>query len=288
MRRLIAILCCLVVASAISAQYYEDKDVSSEPRKIVKRFETETWKTAYIVSQGELHASFLAPIRYGLLPKLELQTFLGLWAYRSPNIYVKKNWYADRWVLSSKHGVVYPTQGLKIFRKDDRDHTINKDAVIPQILTFQNEFVASYVLNPTCNTEEPFWIATGRLGIDISATEKRDVSFNRMTFFSFYHRTASFYGDKVLYAGLQLDGGFLKKIYFNLGADVYSVDLDFNGLEVQGNLVYHYNQRLSFSAGVKFIMTKNPIESEINFAPMLDVCYRFWKKTGWKKGLFKK
>lgn len=289
MQKLIVVMfCCLGISTFLSAQYYEDKDISIEPREVVKRFETETWKTAYTVSQSQLHASLLAPIRYGLLPKLELQTFLGLWAYRTPNIYVKKNWYEDRWIFSSKHGLVYPTQGLKVFREDDRDHTINKDAEIPQIITFQNEIIASYVLNPTCNVETPYWIATGRLGVDFAVTGERDESFNRMTFFSFYHRTASFYGDKLLYAGLQLDGGFLQKVYFNLGVDVYSVDLDFNGLEAQGNLIYHYNQKLSFAAGLKFISTKNPIESEVNYVPMLDVCYRFGKKAGWQKGLFEK
>lgn len=274
--------------SYVSAQYYEDKDISSEPRKIVKRFETETWKTAFTVPEQQLHLSLLAPIRYGILPKVELQTFLGLWAYATPNIYVKKNWYADRWVISSKHGFVYPTQGLKIFRKDDRDHTINKGAIIPQIFTFQNELIVSYVLNPTCDDEIPFGIATGRLGLDVSVTGNRDKSFNRMTFFSFYHRTASFYGDKVWYAGLQLDGGLWQKIYLSTGADVYSIDFGFNGLEVQGNLIYHYNQKLSLSAGVKFIYTKNPIEKEKNYAPMLDVCYRFGRKGTWKKGLLKK
>lgn len=278
----------LVTVTIAAAQYYEDKDISSEPRDVIKRFETETWKTAYALPQGQLHVSLLAPLRYGLLPKLELQTFLGLWAYRSPNLYVKKNWYENRWVLSSKHGIVYPTQGLKIFRKDDRDHTINKGAIIPQIFTFQNEVVASYVLNPTCNLEIPYWIVTGRLGLDVSAVGEREKSFNRMTFFSLYHRTASFYGDRVFYAGMQLDGGFWEKVYFNLGVDVYSVDFDFSGVESQGNLIYHYNQKLSFAVGVKFISTKNPIEREANYAPILDVCYRFGKKMGWQRGLFKK
>lgn len=284
-KRYILLLCFLGVMTIVSAQYYEDKEISTEPREVIKRFETETWKTAYSVPEGQLHISLLAPIRYGLLPTVELQTFVGLWAYKTPNIYVKKNWYEDRWVFASKHGLVYPTQGLKILRKDDRDHTINEEAEIPQILTIQNELIASYVLNPTCNVEIPYWVATGRLGIDISVTGKRADSFNRMTFFSLYHRTASFYGDKVLYAGLQLDGGLWQNLYFNLGADVYSIDFDFSGIEAQGNLIYHYNQKLSFAAGIKIVKTQNPIEKEMNYAPMIDVCYRFWKKNGWEKGL---
>lgn len=288
MKKNILLVCFLLLAFGVFGQYYEDKDISVEPRDITKRFETETWKTGFTVPQGELHGSLLAPIRYGLLPKVELQSYLGLWAYLTPNIYVKKNWYEDRWIFSSKHGLVYPSKGLEILRKDDRDHTINKEAIIPQIYTFQNELIASYILNPTCNLEEPFWIATGRVGLDFSITQQRDASFNRMTFFSFYHRTASFYGDKVWYAGLQLDGGLWKNIYFNLGADIYSIDFGFNGLETQGNIIYHYNQKLSFIAGVKYIKTKNPIEKESNFAPMIDVCYRFGKKAGWQKGLFDK
>ncbi len=212
----------LFCGASVSAQYYEDKDVSIEPRKVVKRFETETWKTAYTLPQKQLHLSLLAPVRYGLTNKIELQSFLGLWAYRVPNIYLKKSWFYwldGTLLISSKHGIAYPTQGLKIFRKDDRDHTLNSDAEIPQIVTFQNELIASYVLNPTCNIEEPLWIVSARLGLDISATSKREESFNRMTFFSFYNRTASFYGDKVLYAGLQLDGGFLKRLYFKKMAE---------------------------------------------------------------------
>ncbi len=274
---------CVVRASS---QYYEDKDVSIEPRNITKRFETQTWKTAFILPERQVNLSLLAPVRYGLTNKIELQSFLGLWAYRVPNIYLKKNWFEGLLIISSKHGIVYPTQGLKIFRDDDRDHTLNRDAKIPQIVMFQNEAIASYVLNPTCNAEEPLWIASARLGLDISITSKREDSFNRMTFFSFYNRTASFYGDKVLYAGLQLDGGLFRKLYFNVGVDAYSIDFGYNGIETQGNLIFHYNQQLSFAAGIKYIMTRNPIEKENNFAPMLDICYRFGKQGKWQKGLF--
>ncbi|PVX50808.1 hypothetical protein C7377_1125 [Balneicella halophila] len=289
MKQIISIaICVLTMCSSVTAQYIDDdKDVSIEPREVVKRFETETWKTAYAIPQRQLHLSLLAPIRYGLLPKVELQTFLGLWAYRTPNIYVKKNWYEARWIFSSKHGVVYPTKGLEVLRDDDRDHTINKGAVIPRIFTFQNEIIASYVLNPTCNVEEHYWIATGRIGLDVSSTEDLDESFKRMTFFSLYHRTASFYGDKVWYAGLQLDGGLLKNVYFNIGADGY-IGNDFHGIETQLNLVYHYNQKLSFTIGAKYIITSNPIEDESNYTPMIDVCYRFGKKSSWEKGLFGK
>ncbi len=66
----------LFCGASVSAQYYEDKDVSIEPRKVVKRFETETWKTAYTLPQKQLHLSLLAPVRYGLTNKIELQSFL--------------------------------------------------------------------------------------------------------------------------------------------------------------------------------------------------------------------
>ncbi len=288
----VVILFFLFCTASISAQYYdEDSEVSTEPRTITKRFETQTWKTAYTLPRKQLHLSLLAPIRYGLVNDLELQSFLGLWAYKVPNFYLKKKWlyFLDGVLLfSSKHGIAYPTKGLEIFRKDNRDHTLNDDAKIPQIFTFQNELIASYIINPTCNIEEALWIASARLGVDISFTGKRDVSFNRMTFFSFYNRTASFYGDKVFYLGVQLDGGWLKNLYFNGGVDVYAIGFGYNGIEAQGNFIYHYNQFLSFSAGIKFIMTRNPLEKEMNFAPMLDVCYRFGKQKKWQKGLLER
>ncbi len=284
---LLLLSCCAI--APVLGQYYEDKDISVEPRKVVKRYETETWKTAFIAPERELHLSLVAPMRYGLSPSVELQSYMLLWAYLTPNIYVKKNWYAERWLFSSKHGVYYPTWGLERLKDDGRDNTLNENAEVPSIFTFQNEFIASYVLNPTCNNEEPYWIATGRLGADISMTGNREDSFNRMTFYSFYHRTASFYGDQVLYAGLQLDGGFLKKIYFNIGADVYAMKSNLlAGIEAQSNVIYHYNRRLSFSAGVKFIKTDNPIEGKTHIFPMIDVCYRLGRNGGWEKGLFGK
>ncbi len=285
---LVVLICCVLTTTF--AQYYDnDKDVSVEPRKVVKRYETETWKTAFIAPKNELHLSVFAPVRYGLSPSLELQSYLALWAYLTPNIYVKKNWHSERWVFSSKHGLYYPTWGLKRLRNDGENSTLLEGAEVPQILTFQNEFIASYVLNPSCNNEVPYWIATGRIGMDISLSGERDESFKRMTFYSLYHRTASFYGDAVFYAGLQLDGGLFRKIYFNLGADVYALKSKLiGGLEAQGNLIYHYNNRLSFSAGAKYIKTDNPLEKETHILPVIDVCYRLGKKAGWQKGLFHK
>ncbi len=286
---ILGILFVLMGSVGVFAQYYKNEEkMSIEVRKVTKRFETQTWKMAYTIPKKQLHLSLLAPIRYGLMKEIELQSFLGLWAYRVPNIYIKKSWFSGELLLSSKHGIIYPTEGLKVFRKDSRDHTLDDNAEIPQIVTFQNELIASYELNPTCDVEQPLWIVSARLGVDISFSGERDESFNRMTFFSFYNRTASFYGDKVFYLGMQLDGDLLKQIYFNVGVDVYSLDLGYNGIEAQGNFIYHYNQFLSFSAGIKFIMTRNPLEKENNFAPMLDVCYRFGKQKKWQKGLLER
>ncbi len=271
-----------------NGQYYEDKDVSEEPYRQQKRFETESWKTAYVVPKGQLHLSLLAPIRYGLLPSLELQSNLALWGYLTPNLSLKKNWYKQRLVISSKHGLYYPSLGLKRLKDDGKNSTLNKDAVVPQICTFQNELIVSYLLNPSCVRENPHWIATARLGGDFSIVEERDKSFNRMTFYSLFHRTASFYGDMIFYAGLQFDGGLSNRIYFNLGADVYAIGTNFlSGIEAQGALVYHYNHKLSISLGAKYIKTDNFIEKESHLLPTVDICYRLFQKT-WQRGLFGK
>lgn len=282
-------LCLFCGVATLQAQYLYDKDVSAEPRKNVWRYETKTWKTAFVVPKKELHLSILSPVRYGLLPSVELQSFVGLWAFATPNVYLKKNWWEDRWVVSSKHGLVYPTLGLKVLRKDNRKNTIRPTANIPQILAIQNEIILSYVLNPTCMKEEAFWIATFRLGTDFAIAGTRDETFNRMTYFSLFHRTASFYGDNVTYAGVQLEGDITRKIYFNAGADAYMVDFDgLNAYEVQANIIYHYNQKLSFALGAKYIHVDSALEKESNYAPMMDVTYRFGKRGGYKKGLFKK
>ncbi len=161
MRKLV-LFCCFcfsMPAPALFGQYLEDKDVSIEPRKVVKRFETETWKTACTIPKGELHLSLLAPVRWGLNNSTELQIHLPLWAYATPNIYLKKRWYGERWFLSTKHGFYYPSIGLKRLKNDGENSTLEPDSKIPQILTFQNELIVSYVINPSCNVEEPLWIA---------------------------------------------------------------------------------------------------------------------------------
>ncbi len=288
--RFIVLFCSFIFAVNVGyGQYIEDKDVPKGPRKIVKRFETMTWKTAGVVPRGELHLSLLSPVRWGIGKTVELQSYLPLWGYLTPNIYVKKKWAGERWIFSSKHGLYYPSKGLEFLKDDGENSTLEPYSKIPQIITFQNELILSYVLNPSCNKEEPFWIATARLGTDISLVGERDETFYRMTFFSLYHRTASFYGDNVFYAGLQLDGGLWTQTYFNIGVDAYAVDKEpLAGIEGQLNAIYHYNQRWSFSAGAKVIVTRNPIESETHYFPTIDVCYRFGKKGLLQRGLFGK
>lgn len=283
------LLCLFCGITTLQAQYFYDKEVSTEPQKNIWRYETTTWKTAFVIPKKELHISILSPVHYGLSESIELQSFIGLWAFASPNIYLKKNWWENRWVISTKHGFVYPTPGLKILKNDNRKNTMQSTANIPQIIAIQNEIILSYLLNPTCMKEEAYWIATFRLGTDFAITGAKDNTFNRMTYFSLFHRTASFYGDNVTYAGIQLDGAITQKIYFNIGADSYTVN--FNGLnayEIQTNIIYHYNQKLSFALGAKYIHVNSTLEKESNYAPMIDLTYRFGKRGGYKKGLFKK
>lgn len=273
--------------SLLSAQFLEDKDVSLEPRKIVWSYETLTWKTAGTVAKGELHLSALAPIRYGLSSNIELQSYPILLLMVTPNISMKISWYDyDRWKVATKHGIVYPRWGLNLL-KSQRSDILREDAKVPQIYMLQNELILSYILNPTCNKETPHWIATGRFGVDFSIAKKRDASFHRMSFLSLYHRTAPFYKDVLGYLGGQLDGKILRKIYFNLGADIYGVNFsNLHAIEAQANLIYHHNYRLSVLLGGKYIKNMNKYSNDMHLFPTIDICYRLWRKGELYMGLF--
>lgn len=283
----ISLLIFISISQVIYGQYIEDKDVTLEPRKAVWSYETLTWKTAGTVAKGELHLQALAPIRYGVNSFLELQSFPLLLITGIPNIYMKINWYDhDRWKVATKHGGYYPKWGLSLL-KSQRSDILNKDAKIPQIYTIQNELILSYILNPTCNKETPHWIATGRFGVDFAFAQDHDASFNRMSFLSLYHRTAPFYKDVVGYLGGQLDGKILRKLYFNIGADIYGVNFsNLHGIEAQLNLIYHHNYRLSFKLGGKYIKNMNDYKNNMHLFPTIDICYRLWRKGELYMGLF--
>lgn len=277
----------MATTQLLFGQYVEDKDVSLEPRKSVWSYETLTWKTAGTVPRGELHLQALAPVRYGVNGSFELQSFPLLLLTGVPNLYMKVSWYDyDRWKVATKHGAYYPRWGLNLL-KSQRNDILNENAKVPEIYTIQNELILSYILNPTCNKETPHWIATGRFGIDFSIAEKRDESFHRMSFMSMYYRTAPFYKDILGYLGGQLDGKILRKLYFNLGADIYGVNFsDLHGVEAQLNLIYHYNHRLSFVLGGKYIKNLNKYSDSMHLFPTVDICYRLWKKGELYMGLF--
>ncbi len=271
------------------AQYIEDKDVNP-PGQLIEVYDTRTWKTAEIVPQAEWHLALTSPSRYGLLPKVELQSYLLAFPLL-PNIALKKKWMESEilWTFSTKHGIYYPTQALKTLTRNGDYNMLEEDAKVPQIVTFQNEAIFSYILNPSCDKHTPHWVATGRLGMDFAITGDRDSSFTRMTYFSMYHRTAPYYGDKLFYAGLQLDGRVWENFYFTAGGDFYNVDFSSAfALEAQGSLILHLTQLTNISAGLKYHRGSNPLEKEGNFMLTLDFLYKLNYKRSPSKGLFDK
>ncbi|MCT4614506.1 MAG: hypothetical protein N4A49_06490 [Marinifilaceae bacterium] len=246
-------------------------------------------RSAMVVDYKELNLSLISKSRYGNFPNTELLTDLSLIAF-APNIGFKHIWYKGNFYFSSQHSIYYPTPGLKFMQNTGFKDQVSKYYDIPNIFTFNNQLIGSYILNKEkvkCNSKIPDLILSLRMGIEFSAIGKGDI-VPYLTYYFLYNRSYTYReSKKTLFAGLNLDGNIYHQFNFSINADYYKMDSDF-AIESMGKAIWNINHTYAVAAGYKFNYLDCQFGTQYILTPILDLTVKFNNNKYLRRGLFKK
>lgn len=246
---------------------------------------------AQTVDKNRMEVSALQTTRFGLTRSIEIGA-QPLAMVLLPNVYLKKKWFAEDLIISSRHGVYYPGILLNNIYKNRRQFpgilkNMDRDTIYPiknspkGNLTITNELLVSTFLQKASVCARPNLLLTGKLGAHFSFNNDQqilDTIFHPV----FHARTQPYNKQLMWYAGAQLDGHFFFE-HLDFSVDLQLVSLDMLSdwsIEQKGMLLWTKipNTRILFGYKMAFANMQN-YGNKFMFMPLIDFTYLFGLKT---------
>ena len=249
-------------------------------------------ESANTVYRSSGNLSLLTPSRYGIKQDLELSTVLGydLWV---PNLMIKKRWYNDKLIISSRHGLYSGTPGFHGAQNNGLYYYVDSLATIPFVLSVRNELFFSYAIyhDVGCIQKQPFVILTLSGGADFG------IPFGESTMTELRHhfltnRSPALTGQGVT-GYVKARGDWKAYDYLYIGTSFNFFFGNFTGnwsFENRTEMQTFITPSFSLSVGLSFSAGQYNIPSKSNTAilPFFDISWYFGQRESRQKGLFNK
>lgn len=253
-----------------------------------------TLGTSFTVLPKKMEIGVFSPLRYGLTPKLELQTF---WEanYKLPNVAVKKYWGKIFWDfhIASRHGIYYPTMLVRRPLFADFFSVADTFGLAPHTLVFRNEVLLSKFLVKKTSCTAPNHLMTIKLGI-ANALVMGDTALVPYYPQHLIFTRASVLKKNILsYLGLDFTGHLGQKLDYFTDLEFQSVGWgkwlpDTFAVEHKGGIIYPLSEKWRMAIGYKLATGNYPKPKAIFFSPMFDFIYSFEAVKKRQIGLFKR
>ena len=248
-------------------------------------------ESANTVYENSGNISLTTPSRYGIKQGLELSTVLG-YDFWIPNVMLKKRWYDDRIIISSRHGLYSGTPGFHWAQKNGHYDYVDSLATIPFILSMRNEIFFSYSIfhDVGCIQKQPFIILTLSGGVDFG------IPFSESTITELKHhfltnRSPALTGQGITgYAKARADWRVYDYLYLGTSMNFFFGEFTGNwSFENRTEIQTFITQNFSVSVGFAFSAGQYNIPSKSNVAilPFIDISWYFGQKESRQKGLSK-
>jgi len=239
----------------------------------------ELWRvgTALTLQHRQFDVGLFQPLRYGAKPDMEVQAYV-LPFYRFPNVTIKKFWTltAKKWFLASKHGVAYPSLFLDDISKAEFGGILPEKTVVPFILAFTNEALASKYLIPRTTCTSPDLLLTLTLGFKF-AFKSAESEIPTIDYPFAYWRAALYSGHHIWYLGADLEGHLTSYLNYSVDLSFYAIDIgveDF-ALEHKALLVFPVGKRTTLAGGYIATFGTFPYGIDYKILPMFDISVKF-------------
>ncbi len=249
-------------------------------------------ESANTVYKNAGNISLTTPSRYGIKQGLELSTVLG-YDFWVPNLMLKKRWYNDRIIISTRHGLYCGTPGFHWAQKNGYYDFVDSLAIIPFILSVRNEIFFSYAIyyDVNCIQRQPTIVLTLSGGIDFG------IPFGESTLTEINHhfltnRSPALTGQGVT-GYVKARGDWKAYDYLYLGTSFNFFFGNFTGnwsFENRTEMQTFITQNFSVSVGFVFSAGQYniPSKSNVTILPFIDITWYFGQKESRQKGLFNK
>lgn len=243
---------------------------------VYAQFELWTVGTAYTAPESQLDVSVFRPARYGISKTFEVSA--QPWVFIIfPNGQLKKTWYRKKIAIATVHGINYPSWSLNMLRKKDKEGYIPVDSVVPQMMVFKNEVIASKMLKKATTCEAPNYLLSVKLGVQF-AWHLKEGNIPPMEKPVIYPLTSVYQKNLLWYAGVDIDGHLNSWINFSADVDFLSVNFSMDDIAVEhkGMVMAPLTNSLMVLVGYKFFYGTYPSgNSQIAVYPLIDLSWKY-------------
>lgn len=246
-----------------------------------------SYSTANVVPEKGGDISLLFPSRISLGRSDEIGGSIGTMLF-APNLYYKKRWYNQKFMISSKHQVYTYTPLLYFFDRTN-SNVIPANSNIPNTIAFKNELIFSmpFLKEINCGaTKEPYLIISAAVALDFGVRVNNSIPIELDSKFltprggvvmgNNMFGTVRLQADYMIYNDLFLTAGFRGIISDNTYA---------NSFEHNAHVKYSFSPKVSLSAGYWLSFNSG---GGTPILPIIDISYHFGLREGRSKGLFGK
>ena len=217
-----------------------------------------------VLKKGQKEYPLFGVKRIGIGHDMELQVHPLLF-FLDPHIGLKKYWgNKNKWHISSRHTLNYPTILLKTISREGTGGVLPKTSVIPQIFSTKNEIQVAKALGDQFRF-------TAILGLELAAT-LGDSDFPTIDLPFAYRRTAVYHDHFLPYFGLQLEGDLTPELKYELAFTAYKIMNDTGGFTFEDKVILYWKKSRKFGlkAGLASAFGKYPFGNDIRWMPLVD------------------
>ncbi len=231
--------------------------------------------SAKTINKGTLEVNLFRPARYGITKTLEVSAQPFIFPVL-PNAQIKKNWYDKDFSMASVHGINYPSLFLNLVRKRDNPNLIPIDSVVPQLIVFKNEIIASKILKKATSCEASNYLLSLKAGIQLAASFKES-SLPIIEKPIIYQRTSVYHNQVLWYVGADLDAHLNSFLNYSVDVDFLSVGMAIDdwAIEHKGMIMMKITNSLMILAGYKLSWGTYPTQTQFGIYPLADISWTY-------------
>lgn len=244
--------------------------------------------TAFTLYKGASDIGITSQTRYGLNPRMELSSNILLCTV-TPNIFLKYQISKGKIWIASRHGVYFPSMGLKM--TDNKGYILpTSDSLkVPFIGVIRNELILSYPFynKTSCNSTQPYLIISvfGGLDYGFSGSKWEATGFTKPWL---EPRKSSLLanGATIHFTG-RVD--YMMLYNFKLEAELGALNDNLSSLWALENRVivkYFPYSNLSLSLGWMLSISNKATSPQLGILPLFDITLYFGTKQNRMKGLW--
>jgi len=246
-----------------------------------------SYSTANVVPDKGGDISLLFPSRISLGRSDEIGGSIGTMLF-VPNLYYKKRWHNNKFMIASKHQLYSYTPLLYLFDRTNSNAIQNANS-IPNTIALKNELIFSmpFLKEINCGaTKEPYLIISAAIAIDFGIRVNQADSISLDNKF-LTPRSGAVVGNNIFgTVRLQADYMIYNNLFLSAGIrGILSDNTYSNAIEHNAHVKYSLSPKVSVSAG--YWLTLNT-GGGTPILPIIDISYHFGLREGRSKGLFSK